>query len=70
MNKDTDKNKDAIASWNCGKRGNHLKECWSKKGQTNKAGSKEKSKTRTQRKMSQGMRQPQRQNRCRRRKSP
>ena len=41
--KSKDKNKDSVECWNCGKRGHHSKDCWSKKN-TNKGGSKGKHK--------------------------
>ena len=39
-NKDRDKNKESVECWNCGKRNHYSKDCWSKKDQTNKDGSK------------------------------
>ena len=42
--KNKDKNKDSTECWNCGKRGPYWKDCWSKKDQTNKGGSKDKKK--------------------------
>ena len=41
--KSKDKTKDSVECWNCGKRGHHSKDCWSKKN-TNKGGSKGKHK--------------------------
>ena len=43
-NKDRDHNKDSIECWNCGKRGHYSKDCWSKKDQTSKGGSRGKKK--------------------------
>ena len=42
--KDKDKSKDSIECWNCGKRGHHSKDCWSKKN-ANKGGSNRKHKS-------------------------